>query len=66
MTTIEKTYTDKQQAFLEALLSEARGDIPTAMDIAGYARTTKTAEVVSSLKEEITERASTMLAMNAP
>ena len=66
MTTTEKTYTDKQSAFLEALLSEARGDIRTAMDIAGYARTTKTSEVVSSLKEEITERASTMLAMNAP
>ena len=59
-------YTDKQSAFLETLLREARGDIRTAMDIAGYARTTKTAEVVSSLKEEITERASTMLAMNAP
>jgi hypothetical protein len=66
MTTTEKTYTDKQSAFLEALLSEARGDIRTAMDIAGYARTTKTAEVVSSLKDEITERASMMLAMNAP
>ena len=66
MTTTEKTYTDKQSAFLEALLSEARGDIRTAMDIAGYARTTKTSEVVSSLKEEITERASMMLAMNAP
>ena len=59
-------YTDKQSAFLETLLREARGDIRTAMDIAGYAQTTKTAEVVSSLKEEITERASTMLAMNAP
>ena len=66
MTTAEKTYTDKQSAFLEALLSEARGGIRTAMDIAGYARTTKTAEIVSSLKEEITERAEMMLAMNAP
>ena len=36
------------------------------MTISGYAKTTKTAEVVSSLKEEITERASIMLAMNAP
>ena len=36
MTTTEKTYTDKQSAFLEALLSEARGDICTAMSIAGY------------------------------
>ena len=36
------------------------------MDLAGYARTTKTAEVVGPLKEEITERAGMMLAMNAP
>lgn len=66
MTTTEKTHTETQTAFLEALLGEARGDIRTAMTIAGYAKTTKTAEVVSSLKEEITERASMMLAMNAP
>ena len=36
------------------------------MTIAGYAKTTKTAEVVNSFKEEITELASMMLAMNAP
>lgn len=51
MTTTEKTYTDKQAAFFEALLSEARGDIHAAMTIVGYAKTTKTAKVVSSLKE---------------
>ena len=36
------------------------------MDLAGYSRTTKTAEVVGPLKEEITERAGMMLAMNVP
>ena len=36
MSLTEKTYTDKQSAFLEALLSETKGDIRTAMDIAGY------------------------------
>ena len=36
------------------------------MDLAGYSRTTKTAEVVGPLKGEITERAGMMLAMNAP
>ena len=36
------------------------------MDIAGYSKMTKTSEVVSSLREEITERAGLMLAMNAP
>ena len=36
------------------------------MDLAGYSRTTKTAEVVGPLKKEITERAGMMLAMNTP
>ena len=66
MSTPEKEITDKQAAFLEALLGEARGNIWAAMDIAGYSKVTKTSEVVSSLREEITERASLMLAMNAP
>mgnify|MGYP006243571757 FL=1 len=60
-----KTLTPKQEAFLEALLGEARGHIRAAMDIAGYSRTTKTAEVVGPRKEEITERPGMMLAMNA-
>ena len=36
------------------------------MDIAGYSKMTKTSEVVSSLREEITERPGLILAMNAP
>ena len=62
----EKEITDKQATFLEALLGEARGNIRAAMDIAGYSKMTKTSEVVSSLREEITERAGLVLAMNAP
>jgi hypothetical protein len=61
-----KELTDKQAAFLEALLGEARGNIRLAMDMAGYSKSTKTSEVVGPLKEEITERAGMMLAMNAP
>ena len=61
-----KELTDKQAAFLEALLGEARGNIRAAMDMAGYSKSTKTTEVVGPLKEEITERAGMMLAMNAP
>ena len=61
-----KELTDKQAAFLEALLGEARGNIRAAMDIAGYSKTTATTEVVGPLKEEITERAGMMLAINAP
>ena len=55
MSTTEKEITDKQSDFLEALLGEARGNIRAAMDIAGYSKMTKTSEVVSSLREEITE-----------
>lgn len=61
-----KVLTEKQEAFLEALLGEARGDIRRAMDLAGYSENTKVKEVVGPLKEEITERAAMMLAMNAP
>ena len=61
-----KTLTPKQEYFLEALLGEARGNIRAAMDMAGYSKSTKTTEVVGPLKEEITERAGMMLAMNAP
>ena len=62
----KKSLTDKQSAFLEALLGEARGNIRAAMDIAGYSKTTATTEVVGPLSEEITERAGMMLAINAP
>ena len=66
MMEVEKKYTDKQLAFLDALMGEAGGNIRKAMDIAGYSKTTKSGEVVKNLREEIIERASLMLAMNAP
>jgi len=66
MTDEPKKYTDKQNAFLEALMGEARGNIRKAMDIAGYSKGTAASEVTVPLKEEIIERASMMLAMNAP
>jgi len=62
----EKKLTEKQEAFLEALVTDAKGNIREAMKLAGYASTTKTAEVVSALREEIIEKASMVLAMNAP
>jgi len=62
----EKQYTEKQLAFLEALCTEAKGDIRAAMKIAGYSDSTKISEVVNTLREEIIDRASTMLAINAP
>ena len=61
-----KVYTDKQLLFLDALMGEAKGNIRKAMDIAGYAKTTKISEVVRSLNKEIIKAAEEMLAMNAP
>lgn len=66
MDTQKKEYTEKQQAFLDALLGEARGNIRKAMDLAGYSKGTKPHEVTAPLKEAIIEQAAMMLAMNAP
>tara|TARA_R100000935_G_scaffold22782_1_gene41841 strand:+ start:3330 stop:3713 length:384 start_codon:yes stop_codon:yes gene_type:complete len=62
----KKPLTEMQAAFLDNLMGEAKGNIRKAMDLAGYAKSTKTSEVVGPLREDITERASMMLAMNTP
>lgn len=62
----KKQLTDKQSAFLEHLLGDARGNVRLAMDMAGYAKTTAVQEVVGNLKDEIMERTSMMMALNAP
>lgn len=61
-----KQYTDKQQAFLDALAGDAKGDIPTAKKMAGYSEYTTVREVVEPLKKEIAELTETMLALAAP
>lgn len=63
---VEKKYTEKQLAFLDALMGEARGNIRKAMDAAGYSNSTAIKEVVSGLRDEIIDQASMMLALNAP
>jgi hypothetical protein len=55
-----------QEAFLEALCGEARGNIREAMNMAGYSPNTRISEVVGPLRDEIVNRASDLLAMNAP
>ena len=62
----KKQLTDKQTAFLEQLIGDARGNVCLAMDIAGYAKTTAVQEVVGNLRDEIMDRTSTMMALNAP
>ena len=62
----KKQLTDKQTAFLEHLLGDARGNVRLAMDLAGYAKTTSVQEVVGNLRDEIMDRTSMMMALNAP
>ena len=66
MAETKKVLTEKQEAFLEFLCGEAKGNIRSAMNLAGYSENTKVDEVVSSLKDEIVDRSSLLLAMNAP
>lgn len=62
----KKTLTEKQTAFLEALFGPARGDIRSAMDIAGYSENASASTLVASLKDEILERSTNVLAATAP
>ena len=62
----KKPLTEMQEKFLDALCGEANGNIRAAMSMAGYSENTKAYEVINPLKDEIIERASLMLAMNAP
>ena len=61
-----KKLTDRQEAFLDALLGEAQGNVRQAMRIAGYSDATRINEAIAPIKDEIVDRASMMLASNAP
>lgn len=60
----EKQLTTKQQSFLDNLTS-CGGDVKTAAELAGYAEGTHYA-VVKSLKSEILDMASNIMAQNTP
>jgi hypothetical protein len=60
----DKKYNDQQLLFLGYLGSEAKGDIDEAMKMAGYAPSSK-GHIVKTLKMEIIEVASDMLASNS-
>lgn len=63
----ERVLTEGQKAFLDALfLPEVGGDYRKAMRQAGYSDTTSVAEIISSLSEEIKDRANKIILMNAP
>ncbi len=60
----EKQLTTKQQSFLDNL-TRCSGDVKQAAELAGYADGTHYA-VVKSLKSEILDMASNIMAQNAP
>jgi len=61
----KKEPNEQQQKFLDALAHEAKGNIKQALAIAGYAETSQS-NIVSSLKDEIVEVATKILAKSAP
>lgn len=56
-----KTLTEKQEAFLDALFGEAKGNAAEAVKMAGYAEGTATSTIVGALQEEIAERTRNMI-----
>ena len=61
----KRKLTEQQEKFLAALSSEAKGDINKALDIVGYKPGASYA-VVNSLKDEIIDVATKILAKSAP
>ena len=61
----KKEPNEQQQKFLDALGHEAKGNIKQALAIAGYAETSQS-NIVSSLKDEIVDVATKILAKSAP
>ena len=61
----KRKLTEQQQTFLSTLATSAKGDINKALDIAGY-KETSYYNVINSLKEEIVDVATKILAKSAP
>lgn len=62
----KRTYTEKQQAFLDAMYESHNGDVRQAMTAAGYAKEAPSTFVLQSLSQELIEIANHTLAKNAP
>ena len=61
----KRKLTEQQEKFLAALSSEAKGDINKALDLAGY-KPGASYSVINSLKDEIIDVATKILAKSAP
>lgn len=62
----KRELTELQQKFLDALFGEAEGDPKKAQKIAGYSENVALSQIVYSLRNEIQETASMLIAMNSP
>lgn len=60
-----KDLTPMQQAFLEALSGDAKGDLKKAKKLAGYSDNTKLNEIIGPLKDHIIEISRNILAMGS-
>ncbi len=61
----KRKLTEQQQTFLSTLATSAKGDINKALNIAGY-KETSYYNVIQSLKDEIIDVATKILAKSAP
>ena len=61
----KRNLTEQQQTFLSVLATSAKGDINKALNIAGY-KETSYYNVINSLKDEIVDVATKILAKSAP
>ena len=61
----KRKLTEQQQTFLSTLATSAKGNINKALDIAGY-KETSYYNVINSLKDEIIDVATKILAKSAP
>ena len=61
----KRKLTEQQQTFLSTLATSAKGDINKALSIAGY-KETSYYNVINSLKDEIIDVATKILAKSAP
>jgi hypothetical protein len=62
----ERSYSDKQLAFLEAMAGESKGNIGAAIKAAGYGAGVAARDVVPYLQDELIAIAEHILAYNAP
>lgn len=61
-----KKLSDKEQAFLDALFGEAKGNPHLAKKMAGYSENTKTRQIVNALSDEIAAGTREFIAQSAP